>query len=75
MAGILYQVSLTYRIGGSPIAATRPRASFGGVPISPSAFELVLLIPQGLGQIKHALTESRAAGVDTHIGARQARLR
>jgi len=34
-----------------------------------------LLIPHGLGQIKHALTESRAAGVDTHIDACQARLR
>jgi hypothetical protein len=37
--------------------------------------ELVLLVPQGLGQIEQALTQSGAAGVDTHISTRRARLR
>ena len=40
-----------------------------------SALGFVLLVPQGVVEIEHALTEGAAAGVDTNIGTGQTRLR
>jgi MFS family permease len=55
-----------------PIACVE--LGLNGTELPPSVFILVLLIPEGVVEIEDTLTESRAARVDTDVGACQARL-
>jgi hypothetical protein len=41
---------------------------------SPSALELVLLVPQRVVEVEDTLIERAAAGIETHIGAGETRL-
>jgi hypothetical protein len=63
---------LRWRVG-NPIR--QHRLAFARLRFPPSAFKLVLLVPQGVVEIGDTLTENGAARVDTDIGAGQSRLR